>query len=80
MAGIPIGLWDVVKDTVNFFKRRRAKKIPLGQFMKQIDGRFKIRLSGESKEEILNTLEQDGTIKLVKSRSGKMYVLLGDLI
>ena len=80
MAGIPIGLWDVVKDTVNFFKRRRVKKIPVGQFIKQIEGRLKMKLSRESKEKILHDLEQEGTIKLVKSRSGKMYVILGDLI
>ena len=80
MAEISIGLWDVVKDTLNFFKRRRAKKIPVGQFIKQIEGRHKIRLSRESKKDILYTLEQGGTIKRVKSRSGKMYVILGDLI
>lgn len=80
MVGISIDLWNVVKDTIKFFKKRKAEKIPVGQFIKRIERRYKIKLSKESKEDILYTLEEKDVITLVKSRSGKVYVILGDLI
>ena len=80
VVGISIDLGDLIKDTIKFFKRRKAEKIPVGQFIKKIEERYNIKLSKESKDEILYTLEDEGIIKLVKSRYGKKYVILGDLI
>jgi len=79
MAVISIDLWNAVKDTIKFFKSTRHEKIPAGIFIKRIEKRYKIKLSNESKKDILLHLEEKGIIKLVKSRYGKVYVILGDI-
>ena len=80
MVDVSLDLWNVVKDTVKFFKKRKNKKLPVGQFIKRIEGKYKIPLSKQSKEDILNKLQKDGTIMIVKSRYGKKYVIIGKIV
>jgi len=79
MVATSIDLVSAVQYAIKFFKSLGHKKIPAEKFIRRIEKRYKIRLSNESKEDILLYLEEKGIIKLVKSRDGKVFVILGDI-
>ena len=74
-----VDIGTAVKDTINYFRRKRAQKIPVGQFFKQVEKRYRIRLSGESKDDILSVLQARGEITVLKSRNGHVYIVFGEL-
>jgi len=73
-------IYNAARDIIRTVQRRRIQKMLLGNFIKILEKRCGVELSRESKEEILNALEEEGRIKIVKSKYGKRYVIIGDLI
>jgi len=72
-------LITAIKETIKFFKRKTGTKIPIGQFFKRIEYRYKIKLNKRNKEEILYDLKEKGIINILKSTNGKEYVVFGEL-
>jgi len=73
---VDINTMGLIRDLINFLRRRGPRKITLTQFMKGVEKRYGIELSKETQEEILFTLEEHGIIKIVKSKYGKKYILI----
>jgi len=77
MIGVSINVWSVAKDTIQFLKRKRKKKIPVGQFIKMVEKNYTIKLSKGSKIKLIESLYGEGLIDILTSRNGKKYIVLG---
>lgn len=60
------------------YKQKTNKKIPISEIFKKIEQRYKIKLSDDSKEELLDRLREEGNT-ILKSRNGKSYIIFGKL-
>jgi len=78
-----VDIYQIAKDALSFlikWNKQKVRKMPLGQFIKVIEMKAGTQLSQDSKEEIIQNLIDSGEIKVITSRAGKRYVLLGDLV
>ena len=75
---ITVDLWAIVNDVIDYFEKTGREKIPVSQFIKKIENKYKIKMSKECKEQILIDLQNQGIITVVTSKNGKKYVIVGD--
>jgi len=61
------------------YKSRRLKKIPVGAFIRKVEMKLKIKLSKNSKEDLIQGLRNKG-IHIVTSKNGRKYIILGEII
>ena len=73
-------IFEYATKIIQYYRKRKIRKIPLGVFIKKIEGKIRVKLSKQSKEDIINRLYSDGIIQVVTSRNGKRYIITGQLI
>jgi hypothetical protein len=78
-VSISISALGVAKELIQFLKRRGKRKIPVGEFIKMVEKKYTIKLSRASKIDLIESLCDKGLIKIVTSRYGKKYVILGGI-
>lgn len=67
----------VVDRVLRWYRRKRAKRVPCGKFIRRIELDYGDRLSAEAKEDLLARLDERGLI--FRSDSGHCYVLMAPM-
>ena len=78
-----MGTYEILKDMALFiynYSKRKPRKMPLKKFEKLIEVKAGTKLSRESKIEIIESLIDEGKIRLITSRYGQKYVFMGELV
>ncbi len=76
--GISVDPYEIVKDILNYFKKRKISSISERDFIRRIEKRIKKKLSRGGKQQLLYTLEDRGIITRTKSRNGRPIIIIGD--
>lgn len=79
MVGI-IDIYQIGKEVLSFYNKRKLKKIPIKKFILQIERRIGTKLSKNSAEEIIENMEAYGEIKVITSCVGHKYIIIGNLL
>jgi hypothetical protein len=76
-VSLSVDAGGVIDRALRWYRRRRAKRVPCGKFVKKIERDYGDRLSNAAREELLARLDDRGLI--FRSRSGHCYVLMAPM-
>ena len=64
---------------INWYKRKTNEPIPIGRIVRDIEHRYKLNLSNETKNELLEGFRNRDDATVIKNTNGKIYVIFGEL-
>lgn len=67
-------LAKATKEIFDFYRKNHDETIPIEIFIKKIELEFKVRLSDESKEEILNEICSRENVSIIIDKFGKKVI------
>ena len=76
-VSISLDAGGIVDKAIRWYRRRRAKRVPCGKFIRKIERAYGDRLSEVAKEDLLARLDERGLI--FRSDSGHCYVLMAPM-
>jgi len=71
---------DIAIEFVDFYKRRQIKKIPLNTFFLKIESKINEKLNTKSKNQILEEIGGKDNIRILRNKSGRQFILIGEFV
>jgi len=74
-------LYNMIKDTLEFFANNQKVKIPIKQFYKQFEKKYNLPkpLSLSGKHQIYSEIRKTPNMRIITTKNGTKYVLIGNL-